>query len=402
MTAERLVFTGLGLISPLGHTSEVFWEKLLQAQRAAAFVERFDVSAFRASSAALVTDFDPDDYVDIRAGRRMNRLSQMALAASRMAFQDAGEFHGERTGVCFGTGFGCLATTESYMEKLFDTENPLADAFDFPESVANAPAGNVAIQLGCKGPNTTVTHREGSAGIAAVQAALAIRGGYCDAAIGGGLEEMTPHLYHALDRLGSIAQDTHAKGPFDARRSGLIPGEGAGAYLLEPRERAHARGVRVYGELAGIAMANDFEAPLTDWSGKSEVYERTMAEALDSASLHPRDVDALVASANGTRKLDTQEARAIENVFGPQGPWVTSVKGHVGEFAGAGVFSLLAALMMLRSQTVFPIAGFETPESILTLRFAASPQQTKLRNILVNFFSVGGSCTSLVLQREGE
>ncbi len=397
----RIPITGIGLVAPAAIGIQAFRKLLAGETKAIANVERFDTTGLKAHQAALVSDFRPKDFIAPMKMRRMNMLSRYAVAAARMAVDDAGCQLGVDTGVALGTAFGPVQTSIDYMQEYVEKGAALAPPQLFAESVANAPGSHIAIEHDLRGFNLTVTQRESSALSAAMYAASQIVKGVVPAAMIGGVEEINEMVFSVLDSLGALAHQDGAHEekarPFDRQRNGMTMGEG-GAILIAERKASP----EPYGYLAGFGIARDITASISDWGHGEESVATAMRAAIDDAGLTASDIDAIYASANGTRKGDALEAAAIHAVFARELPPVVATKGIFGEYPAAGALQLIAALLALRDQILPDSAGFETEDPALNLTPHRGHKQANLRHILVNSLSAGGGVVCAIVSRDPE
>ncbi len=334
--------------------------------------------------------------------RRMNSLSRFAVAAAKLAIEDrgAGAPPGD-SGVAVGTTFGPVQTSVDYMQEYVEKGAALAPPQLFAESVANAPGSHIAIEHGLRGFNVTVTQRESSAMAAAMYAAAQIAKGTARAALIGGVEEVSEMTFSVLDRLGTLA---HADGlldeqsrPFDRRRNGMLLGEGSCVFTIDgpsPPKKA-------YAWIAGFGMARDLTATISDWGTDDAAVGRAMRAAIDDAGIEPSSIDAMYASANGGRRSDRLEYRAIQSLFGDHVPAVVATKGCFGEYTAAGGLQMAAAVLAIADQTLQPSAGFEEPDDDMRFEVNRQTRSAALKHVLVNSISAGGGIVSMVLSREG-
>ncbi len=403
---SRVAVTGIGLVTPLGSDRDGCLDRLLAGETAIGPVTGFSSRHLGAE----LTGFRPGEVLSARNRRRMDRLSQMAAGAARMAVDNAGlpvESDGrDRIGVLLGTAFGATDVAAGFARTLFTDGPKSVSPMMVPNIVMNAPAGHTAIELGLRGINATVNHREASAETAIAYAAAEIQRGRADAILAGGTDLISPVMLEVLDRFAALAPAAHgsaAARPFDRDRRGMVAGEGAGVLVLEPLDRAIERGAPVYGEILGWGMSAS-PAPPTDWPTDPRGPVLAIRRALSAAGIGPDRIDLVMASANGGRRLDQLEADALLNVFGDgsSAPPVTSVKGAVGEsFSSGGIRSALLLLAMAR-RTAPPTVGLESP--IAPLPFVTTPRPLEGGGVihgLVNGFAAGGTFVSLVLRRGG-
>lgn len=357
----RVPITGIGVIAPDAIGVDAFRALLASGRSAVGEVDRFDTAGLSAHHAALVRDFKPRDFIAPMKMRRMNALSRLGVAAAKLAIEDCGGTIPAAAGVALGTAFGPVQTSVEYMREYVDKGPALAPPQLFAESVANAPGSHIAIEWGLRGFNVTITQRESSALAAAMYAATQLVKGSAPAALIGGVEEANEMLFSVLDRIGALAVR-----PFDSRPNGLVLGEG-GAVLV-----AGAGTRKPYGWLAGFGIARDTTAPISDWGTNADAVIVAMNAALDDAEVD--GVDAIFASANGSRRGDDLERRAIAQRFG-DAAGVVATKQVFGEYAAGGALQIVAALLAL--------------------------DEGRYDRVLVNSLSAGGGIVCAVLSREG-
>ena len=403
--SRRVAVTGMGLVTPLGIGRERFAEALFGGVGGIGPIENFDAEAFKSRCAAEVRNFSARDFISARLLRRMDRLSQMASASARMAVEDAGvdlaSADRGRMGIVMGTAFGATDVVTRFAGTLF-TEGPRrVNPILVPNTVMNAPAGHTAIELGLRGINTTLNHREASAEAAIACAAMQIREGRADMILTGGGDILSPFFFSVLERFRALSpQNDGEEGarPFDRRRNGPVAGEGVGVLCLEPLESAHARGATVYCEIAGWGMSGA-PAPANDWPDNPDGMLRAMQAAMTMGGVEPESIDAVSAAASGGIRSDRLEALALERCFtGASQPVVTSIKGAVGEsFASGGVRTATMALG-IHSGRVPPTLGLTEPITPLSM-VSADSREMPVDCGLVNACASGGTCVSLLLKK---
>jgi 3-oxoacyl-[acyl-carrier-protein] synthase II len=362
-------------------------------------IDRFDTEGLAAHTAALVRDFKARDYIPAMKMRRMNTLSRYAVAAARMAIDDAATQPAAGAGVAIGTAFGPVQTSVDYMQEYVSRGPSLAPPQLFAESVANAPGSHIAIEFDLRGFNITMTQRESSLLAAAMYGCAQIVKGTVPSAIIGGVEEVNEMVFSVLDRLGALC---HAEGeltermrPFDRRRNGMAIGEGSAMFVAEGSPAREP-----YGWLSGFGIARDTTATISDWGTGHEQIAAAMRAAIDDAELQLFDIDAIYASANGTMRGDKLELRAIENLFGEACPPVVAAKGYFGEYAAGGGFQLAAALLAMRDQKLHASLGFEEADAEMHFTPVSETRAAAVRHILVNSLSAGGGIVCAVVSRE--
>ena len=393
----RVAITGLGVVAPGAVGVERFRALLDEGKSAIVEVDRFDTAGLRAHTAAMVREFKPREFIAPMKLRRMNLLSRYALAAAKLAVDDAGAALPNGAGVAMGTSFGPVQTSVDYMQEYVAKGAALASPQLFAESVANAPGSHIAIEHDLRGFNVTITQRESSALAAAMYASAQIAKGVASSALIGGVEELNEMVFSVLDRIGALAHPNGATDecarPLDRRRNGFVLGEGAAIFVAEAKPSKEP-----YGYLAGFGMARDTTATISDWGDDAGAVAAAMRAALDDAEIAPGDVDAVYASATSSVRADRVEARAVRALFGDVP--VVATKGIFGEYAGAGSLQLAAALLAIRDQTLHKSVGFEQVDPELGIRATANRQPSTVNHVLVNSISAGGGIVCAVVSKE--
>ena len=344
--ARRVVVTGIGLITPLACDTEETWRRLVAGESGMAEITQFDHSGHPVHFAAEVKGFDAIDYMDKRAARRMDPFAQYAVAAARMAHEDSGldvSREPERVGAIVATGIGGLKTFEAQLDDLRDNNkgwdriNPLF----IPMMIPNMGAAQVSLELGTKGPLSTISTACAASTMAVGDAFELIRRDEADAIFAGGSEAaITPvgiaafAAMRALSRRNDAPEE--ASRPFDAGRDGFVMGEGGGVLVLEELEHALARGARIYAEIVGYGMSSDsYHMTAPDESGQPQA--RAVRDALDEAGVAPDEVDYINAHGTATDSGDITETKVIKLALGDHAYEVaiSSTKSMVGHCLGA-------------------------------------------------------------------
>ncbi len=402
---RRVVITGVGMVTPLGAGKDAFFQALCSGVSGISFIDVFDTSRFISKQGGLVRDFSPKDFISLRNMRKMDHLSLMTTAAARMALDDAGVAvtpeNRDRVGMIFGTAFGNSDIAPRIAGIIF-TEGPnRVNPILVPNTVMNAAAGHASIELGFRGINSTVNHREASAETALAYAATEIQQGRADVLLAGGADILSELFFEILNRFRALSPldgGPEVPRPFDRRRNGPVAAEGAGIVCLESLERARNRGVTPYCEIAGWGMSAA-PAPPTDWPADPEGPLLAMTRALTAANLSPDDIDYVSASANGGENLDALEAETLSIVFGIDvtKPFIGSLKGALGESYSSGGVRAAAMALSIQNAVIPPTLGLQEP--IAELNFAADQAiETPLRIGLLNGFAPGGTFVSLVFK----
>ena len=402
---QRIVITGLGLVTPLGVGKKEFSEKLYAGVTGIAPITSFDTSAVRSHLGAEVKGFTPRDFISVKNLRRMDKASLMASAAARLALEDAGlaitSDNRDRIGILLGTAFGATDVTVQVAQTLLSSGPSSVNPILVPNTVMNAPAAHASIEMGFRGVNTTVTHFAVSAEIAIAYAVTEIRRGAADFMLAGGVDILSKFYYEALTKFQATSPDDgqpEGARPFDEARNGYASGEGCGLVCLESLASARMRGAVIYCEIAGFGLGSSPETP-TAWPAKPTGMLRTMKRALDNARATTADIRAVMAAANGGRVLDQTEAQAYREIFDacePK-PWITSIKGAIGEsFSGGGMRACALALSMQKSSFP-PTVGLVRPIAPIRL-VEKAPKDLNIQLAVLAGISFGGTYAYLVFR----
>jgi 3-oxoacyl-[acyl-carrier-protein] synthase II len=402
---KPVVVTGLGLVTPLGVGKEAFGDRLFAGASGIVPLPPREPPLKGPGLGAPVADFRPRELIASGSLRRMDPLSRMVAAGARMALEDAGveitPANRDRVGIVLGTAFGATDVAAQFARVLF-TEGPrMANPILVPNTVMNAPAGHASIELGFRGVNSTVNHREASGETAIAYAASEVRRGRADVMLAGGAEILSDFFLEVLARFRALSPrdgGPAAARPFDRRRNGLVAGEGAGLLCLETLEHALARGAAPYCEVAGWGLSAA-PAPLSDWPTDPRGPVLALTRALAAAGAAPGEVDWVSAAAHGGERLDRLEAEALATVFGPgaAGPAVSSLKGALGEsFSSGGIRSAAMALALGRG-VIPPTLGLAEPLADLDF-VRGAPRRAPVACGLVNGLASGGTFATLVFK----
>lgn len=404
---EKIVITGMGIISACGIGKDAFWRNCLEGRSGIAPIQSFDTSAYRSHLGAEARNFNPKDFMPPLKYRRMSRVSRLAVAASIEAMKDAALTalppSAPSIGVVLGTGYGSTAQTDEFFVGMLREGPEGANPSLFPDTVPNAPASQVSIYHGLQGPNTTFSHNEVSGEQALAYALRLLREDRAEAILAGSVDEMSFVLFHSFSALRALSPgDREEEGmrPFDRRRNGRVLGEGAGILVLEKESRAEARGAKIYGSLAACASTGSPVGISRYESGAGQM-ARAMEGALRQAGISPEGVDYISAAANSTRELDRAEAGAIQKIFGRGNhrPAISSLKGHTGDFCGCGTLRAAALLLSMGGGKIPPTAGLKEPEFDLD-HVLDCPREKKIQYALLNGFSFGGSNVCLLFKKK--
>ena len=411
--SRRVVITGVGAVTPIGTGADGLWSGLTARRSAVREITRFDPTRFRSRIAAEIPDFRPQDHLDAKRAKRLDRFSQLAVTSARLAVADArvdpATEDRDRVGAMMGSALGGVAFAESQVER-FRAEGPRG--LDPALALAVFPGAascNIAIELGFTGPNSTNAMSCASGTIAVGEALHAIRDGRADVMLAGGSEApLAPMTYAAFSVIRAMStrndDPAHASRPFDEDRDGFVMGEVAAVLVLEERQRALARGARIYAELVGYGFTNDayhMTAPRPD--GRQAA--RAMQLALGDAHSDPGDVGYINAHGSSTPLNDTTETLAIKQVFGDHAYRlsVSGTKGYYGHALGAsGAIEAAICALAMERRWLPPTVNLERPDPACDLDCLRGEGRAAAPDVvLTNSFGFGGINATVVLLRHG-
>jgi 3-oxoacyl-[acyl-carrier-protein] synthase II len=389
----------VGVIGPHGVGTQAYWSALLEGRSGIRRLQAPELQGLPASAGGEALEFDPNQFLERRVARRMGRFSQMAVGAAMLALEDAGvtELDSERTGVTVHTGAGGIL--EGDREVLARQHDPSRTGpLYVPHVSANMGAANVAIQLGITGPTTAGVGACAAGAIGVAEGFHLLLRGDADLVLAGASDAaLTPPLVACLANAGALSTsgaepDTISR-PFDLDRTGFVPAEGAAMMVLEPLERARARGATPYCLIAGVGIGCDaYHITSPEPSGAGA--ERVIRTALRGAASEPSEVDCIVAHGTSTRLNDEAEAAALLRVFGPRagGIHVTAPKSNVGHTLGAaGAFGVATAALAVRSGLIPPSLNYDTPDPACPLEMVTgAAREATIGVAIVNAFGFGG------------
>ena len=358
--AGRVAITGLGSVSSLGGSAPVFAEALLGGADGFRPLTEFAHVPLRTSRAARVAGFDPATIIAPLKLRRIDEVGRITIGAALEAMQQAGwprrpEGYDD-LGVALGSFTAGVHASAEYLETYLRQGAGASPAILFSNTVGNAPASVCALELGLRGPNATLTHKEAS-GLAAIEfAARLIRRGRAPAVLAGGADVLELVFYRVHDWFEVMAPGDEPCRPYDVDRRGFLMGEGAFLFVLEDDERARRRGARILGHVTGTASAGSPDA-FNAWPAAPDTLIRVMGDAIGRAGLTPDAIDVVYAAANGSPVLDATEARALRAVFGGRAVPVVAIKGALGESGAAGCAGIASALLFAPRGIAPPTVG---------------------------------------------
>jgi beta-ketoacyl-acyl-carrier-protein synthase II len=405
-----VVVSGIGAITPLGNSAKATWDGLVNGQSGIGRITLFDPSPFEIQIAGEVKDFDPLLYVDRKDARRMDRNVQFAVGAARQAVEDArlciNASNAETTGAIIGSAIGGIRITVD-QQKVFDEKGPnRLSPFFLQNLIPDTASGQVAIELGAKGPNLAIVSACATGGHSIGEAAETIRRGDADVMIAGGTEScLIPLVLAGFNVMRALAPGNgdprRACRPFDRTRQGFVMAEGAAALILEDLETARQRDARIYAEVVGYGSTND-AYDLAAPAEKGEGIARAMRMALRKAKLPADSVDYINAHGTGTPLNDKFETAAVKSVFGEHASELvmTSTKSMTGHMMGAaGVVEAIACIMAICTDLIPPTINYEFPDPECDLDYA--PNVARERRVSVamsNSMGLGGHNSCLILR----
>ncbi len=409
--SQRVVATGLGLVTPVGNDVSTTWAALLAGRSGVGPLTQFDHSAFKTHIAAEVKNFDPTQYMDKPTARRMDRFLHFAVAATQQALADARfnleEWGPQRVGVVVGSGIGGVHALLENQMLMVERGPRRVSPFAVPALMLNSASAHISIMIGARGPNLAVSTACATGTHALGEAAEMIRRGHADLMIAGGSEaaivQMAVAGFENMQALSSRNDEPErASRPFDKDRDGFVVAEGAGIVVLERLDRALARGAHIYGELIGYGITADayhITAPADDGVGAAEC----MRMALEDAGIHPSEVDYINAHGTSTPLNDAGETRAIKAVFGDDAYRVaiSSTKSMTGHLMGAaGAIEAAFCLLTMRDNILPPTINYETPDPVCDLDYVPNIARRATVNVAMsNSFGFGGHNGTVVFGR---
>ncbi|MCE1187719.1 MAG: beta-ketoacyl-ACP synthase II [Ignavibacteria bacterium] len=412
MKSNRVVITGMGVISPIGNTLAEFSASLKNGINGVAPITRFDASKFDTKFAAEVKNFDPLQFLDKKSIRRIDLFAQFALAASQMAYDDAGftpaSFTPERSGVVFGSGVGGIQTFHDQCVSYLTNGDPTkVSPFLITMLIPDIAAGLISIRFGFKGPNYCTVSACATGSHAIADAFMLIQRGSADVMICGGAEAPVTELsiagFNSLRALSTWNERySEASRPFDVDRNGFVMGEGSWAIVLESLEHALARGAKIYCELGGIGLSADayhITAPEPEADGAI----RAMNLCLQDAEMAPAEIDYINAHGTSTQYNDITETKALKAVFGEHAYKlaVSSTKSMTGHLLGAaGGIEAIASALAIHEGFVPPTINLNQPGEGCDLDYVPNKVRYQSVNAVIsNSFGFGGHNASLLFKK---
>lgn len=408
---NRVVITGMGVITPVGNDVETYWHSLMNGISGIGPITHFDTTGYTTRIAGEVKDFDPTKFIDKKEARRMDRYCQFAVSAAKMAREDAAldmnTVDGNRVGVILGSGIGGVATMEEQKQVLMEKGPGRISPFFVPMMISNMAAGQISIAFGAYGINETIVTACASGTNAIGDAFKVIQRGDADVIFSGGTEApITPLSVAGFCSMKAMStrneEPEKASRPFDKDRDGFVIGEGAGILVLESLEHAQKRGARIYAEVVGYGSTADgyhITAPAPEGSGAA----RAMANALEDAGIKPEEVDYINAHGTSTDLNDKGETQAIHSVFGEAASKVavSSTKSMIGHLLGAaGAVEAIACTLAINHRMLPPTINYETPDPECDLDYVPNQAREAEVNVTMsNSLGFGGHNATIVIKK---
>ncbi len=412
---RRVVITGIGALTPLGNDAESSWSRLLAGESGAGEITQFDHSDYPVHFACELKEFDPTQWIDRKAARRMDRFAQMILAAARQAESDSGldiSKEPERVGASIATGIGGLRSFQDCYDVLLARGPDRVSPFSIPSIIPNMGAGWVSIELGTKGPLMSECTACAASNMAIGDALDAIRVGRADAMLAGGTEApVTAVGIAGFDSMRALSRrnddPTKASRPFDGARDGLVMGEAGAVLVLEELEHAKARGATIYAELVGYGVSAD-AAHMTEPDPTGDNPARAMKMAFDDAGVDPSEVGYVNAHATSTPLGDASETRVLKKALGEENALrtpISSTKGATGHcFGAAGAVEAVFTVLAIRDKKLPPTINYEVEDPSCDLDYIPNePRDAPDLDVACsNSFGFGGHNACIVVRRYAE
>ena len=408
---KRVVITGIGAITPIGKNVKETWQGILDQKCGIDNITLFDTSTFKTKFAGEVKNYNPQDYFDLKQSKRLDRSSQFAIIAAKEAFEDSGinaentDFN--RIGVFVSSGIAGLTTIQEQCFTCFEKGHNRISPMFIPMTIANMPAGNIAIELGAKGESISIVSACASSTHAIGEAFRNIRDGFEDVIIAGGTEASICEIGIAgFENMKALTNETTDKNrasiPFDKQRSGFVMGEGAGILILEELKKKKKRGAKIYAEVVGYGATSDayhITSPSPDGDGAS----RAMVRAMESANIKPEDVDYINAHGTSTHLNDLCETMAIKKAFGESANkvMVSSTKGNIGHLLGAaGGVEAIFCTKALETGKVPPTINYKEKDEDCDLDIVPNEvRDADLKLVMSNSLGFGGHNASIIFKK---
>ena len=407
---RRVVVTGLGMVTPLGTGVEKNWEALCAGKSGIGPITKFDASEYKSRIAGEVTDFKSEDFMDKQQIRRFDIFIHYGVASARMAMEDSGlkidSENSHRIGCITGSGLGGLSTIENYHKILMKKGPGRISPFFIPGIIPNMLPGQISIEFGARGPNTSIETACAASCHAVGESFRLIQEGYADAMITGGSEAViTPLAFAGFCSMKALStrndEPEKASRPFEKDRDGFIIGEGAGILIIEEMNHALERGADIYAEVSGYGLSGDaYHVSAPDPEGVGAI--SCMAMAIETAGLKPEDVDYINAHGTSTQLNDLSETKAVKSLFGDHAYKlaISSTKSMTGHLlGGTGGIEAVYSVLAIKEGMIPPTINYETPDPECDLDYVPNKsRKTDVKVAMSNSFGFGGTNGSLLFK----
>ena len=410
---KRVVITGLGAITPIGNTVDEMWKGIEEKKCGIDKITHFNVEGYKTSLAAEVKNYDPLDYFEAKSAKRLDKSSQFAIIAAKEAFADSGitkeNTDLERVGVFVSSGIAGLKTIQEQCEVNYVKGHNRVSPMFIPMTIANMPAGNIAIELGLKGESISIVSACASSTHAIGEAYKTIKYGSEDVILAGGTEAPICGIgiagFENMKALSHATDPNRASIPFDKERSGFVMGEGAAVLVLEDLEHAKARGAKIYAEVIGYGATSD-AYHITSPAPEGEGGARAMKRAIEDSKITPEDVDYINAHGTSTHLNDSLETQAIKTALGDAASkvMVSSTKSNTGHLLGAaGGLEAIVCVKAIENSLVPPTINYQVKDEECDLDVVPNePRKADIKIAMSNSLGFGGHNASVVLQKYQE
>ncbi len=405
---KRIVITGIGVISPIGLSKDIFWENLFEGRSAFKPITLFDTSSLKVKIGGEITNFNAKSILGDQGLIDLDRATLLLLSATKCALDDAKisitEASSKEIGVTIGTTFGSLYSISAFDREALKEGPRYVNPSVFPSTVGNAPASRISIRFNIKGSNTTI-----STGMCAALDAIdydcdRMQLGRSHTMISGSLESFSVQTFlgfYKLNYLAGIRENSESIScPFDRRRNGILLSEGSVVFVLEELNSALSRNASPYAEILGVGSCFD-PSRFYRYNPKGEGMIRAMKLAMKDSDVKPAEVNCILANANSTKDADLIESLAIKEAFGSSSKKipVTAIKSILGEtFSASGGFATVAAIGALQKNSIPPIINYKEADPSCDLNFITNTaKRQNVDTVMVNTFSPSGANTSLII-----
>ena len=408
---RRVVITGLGPVTPVGIGKEKFWNSLVEGVSGISYITKFDTKDYTSKIAGEVKDFQPENFIDKREARKMDKFTQFAVAGAKLAIEDSGldieKIDAKKVGVILGSGIGGIETLEIEHTKLMERGPKRISPFFIPMMISNMAPGQISMIFGFKGPSFTITTACASGSHAIGEAFRTIERGGADIIVSGGSEaavcQMSVGGFCSMKALSTRNDDpTKASRPFDKERDGFVMGEGAGILILEELNHALKRKAHIYGEIIGYGSTSDayhITAPDPEAEGAAEA----LRLALEDGGIEPSEVDYINAHGTSTYYNDKLETLAIKKTFGEYAKKlsISSTKSMTGHLLGAaGGVEAIVSVLAIENNIIPPTINYENPDPECDLDYTPNKAVKKeVKYAISNSLGFGGHNASLLFKK---